>query len=88
MGMTRHHEFRRDVEGLTVEIGIVLDYGKDERVVGHHNLNIIRLSGDSLEVSDGEVDSPSSLISYEPDQDNVCPVVGWGIVGRGSGAFL
>jgi len=69
-----------NVKGLVIEVGIVPDYGEDEQVISHHNLDIVGLSGDSLEVSDGEIDSSSSLIPHEPNQDNVHPVVGWGVV--------
>ncbi len=75
------------MEGLAIKVRVVPDYSQDKRVVGHHNLYIIRLVGDSLEVSDWEVNPSGSLVLHEPDWDNVCPVIGWGVVGRGSGGF-
>ena len=86
MRMMGHHKLWCDVEGLAVEVGVVSDYSQDKRVIGHHNLNIVRLSGDSLEVSNWEVNPPGSLILYEPNQDNVCLVIGWGVVRQGGGA--
>ena len=88
MRTLRRHELWRNVEGLTIEVRIVLNYSKDKWAVGHHNLYIVRLAGDSLEVSDWEIDPFSSLVPHEPDWDNVCLVVGWGVVGRGGGDFL
>ena len=78
------HKAGLDVECLPIEIRIVPDNHQDEGVVGHHNLNIVRLSGESLEVSNWEVDPPGSFVPHEPNRHNVCPVVvGWGVVGRG-----
>ena len=73
------------MQGLSVQIRVILDDGQYKWVVSHYNLNIIRLSGDSLEVSDGEVDPPCSLVLHEPNWHNIWLVVGWGIVRRGGG---
>src|SRR6266404_5372783 len=85
--MVFHHKVGLDVERLPVEVQIVLDNCQDEGVVGHHNLNIVRLSGESLEVSNWEVDPPGSFVPHEPNRHNIQLVVGWGVVGGCSGDF-
>src|SRR5882762_5568163 len=82
------HGPRRDLEGLTVQIRIVPYDGQDKRVVCHHNLNIVRLAGGSLLVSNGEVNLFGSLVPHEPNQHNVWPVAGWGVVGRHGGDIM
>src|SRR6266404_1123315 len=72
-----------DVQGLAVEVWVVLDDGKDEWVVGHHDLDIVRLLGPAFEICDREVNSSRSFVPYEPSRHNVRPVFGWGVVGRG-----
>src|SRR6266404_3834969 len=76
-----------DLEGLPVQIWTVFDNGQYERVVHHYNLNIVRLAGDSLSVSDGEVDVAGSFIPHEPNRHNIWPVVGCGVVGSGCRDF-
>src|SRR6266404_585175 len=72
-----------DVQSLAVEVWVVLDDGKDEWVVGHHDLDIVRLLGPAFEICDREVNSSRSFVPYEPSRHNVRPVFGWGVVGRG-----
>src|SRR6266404_480518 len=72
-----------DVQRLSVQVGVVLDNGEDERVVGHYDLYVVGLLGPALEVCDREVNSSRSLVPYEPNRHNVRPVRGWGVVGRG-----
>src|SRR6266404_4321537 len=74
-----------DVQSLAVQVGVVLDDGKDEGVVGHYDLDVVGLLGMALEVCDREVNSSRSFVLYEPSRHNVWPVFGWGVVGRGGG---
>src|SRR6266404_7708541 len=76
---------RRDVQSLPVQIRVVLDNSQDERVIGHDDLYVIGLLGQSLSVRDREVNSSRSFVPYEPRRHNVRPVLGWGVVGRRGG---
>src|SRR6266404_5440522 len=67
-----HHGSWRDVEGLSVQIWTVFDDSQHKGVICHHHLNIVRLVGDSVAVSDGEIDAPDSLIPHEPNWHNIC----------------
>src|SRR6266404_4170987 len=76
-----------DVQRLAVEVGVVLDNGEDERVIGHYDLDVVGLLGPAFEICDGEINSSRSFVPYEPSRHNVRPVFGWGVVGRGRNDF-
>ncbi len=83
--LTFCHGAGRDVQGLTVQVQVVLHDGEDEGVISHDDLDVVRLLGPSLQVSDREVNSSRSFVPYEPNRHNVRPVFGWGVVGRHRG---
>jgi len=80
MGMVRCHKVGSDMESLTIQIWTALDDGKDEWVIGHGDLYVVGLVDDSSRVGDREVNSAWPLVLYEPGQNNVWPVLGWGVI--------
>jgi len=65
---------------LSIQVGATLDDSEDKRIVGPDYLDVVRLVDDAIGVGDRKVNSPRSLVSYEPGQDNVWVVEGWGVV--------
>jgi len=79
-GTAGHHKMESDVKSLSIHIWTTLDDGKNERVICHDDLDVVGLVDDSSRVSDREMDSAWPLVSYEPGQNNVWPILGWGII--------
>jgi len=50
-------------------------------------LDVVGLVDDSLGIGDREVYSAWPRVLYEPGWNNVWPVLGWGVIRRGSGGL-
>src|SRR6266404_514312 len=74
-GVVHCHQAGSDVESLSVQIWATFDDGQDERIIGHDDLDVVRLVGVSSRVGDREMNSTWPHVSYEPSQNNVWPVL-------------